>query len=281
MDRERRHRAEARPQPPGAGRNAADEMQALAKVFAAGNAARPSKTPWVSRRSILVLFGVALIVIAVAGAAVYFPLRRAQARDAYDHGQRLMTVGKYREAIVYFDRATGLNSNFADAAYARALAYTALGQDPKVLPDLNRVVDLRPDFAEAYFHRAAIYNRRGEFERAIKDLAKVIALKPEYGPAYALRGAVYRSLGDYQQAISDYTRAIQAQPAVDNYFDRASVYAKIGENRKALIDLNDAIALKPTVYFLYLSRANIRSALGDRAGYAADRRKAKELEATH
>jgi tetratricopeptide (TPR) repeat protein len=244
MKRQRRNRAAARVRPPGSSTNAADEMQALSRAFAAGSHDRAADSPLKRYRSILIWCGVGLLVIAGASVTAYLFLRSAEARDAYTNGQRLAAAGKYREAIVYFDRATSLDANLADAYYARA----------------------------------SIYSKRGEFRNAIEDLTKLIALKPGYGKAYALRGAAYRSLSNYPNAITDLARAIQLQPAADNYFERASVYHAAGRNQKALADVDHAIALKPTVSFLYMARSNIRLALGDSAGYAADRKTAKELE---
>lgn len=286
MDERRRNREAARLRglfrdtaPPGAGINAAKEMDALAQAFSTGRAGQEPE-PLIRRyRTILIWCCAGLLLIAASSIAAYFALRPAEAQNAYDAGQRLSTAGRYREAIVYFDRATGLDPKFVDAYYARALAFAALGQESEELLDLNRVLKAHPDSADALFRRATIYERRGDSQKAIQDLDRVIALRPEDGPSYAARGAACKSLRNYHRAIADYTRAIQYQPTVNSYLERASAYQAVGENRKALDDMDRAIELKPTTYFLYRMRANIRMALGDASGSASDRQTAKELAA--
>ncbi|MEO7143604.1 MAG: tetratricopeptide repeat protein [Bryobacteraceae bacterium] len=258
---------------------AADEMQALANVFSSGRPGGDRTESSMQRlRPIAIWSGAGLLVVVIGCFIVYMSSRPGKAREAYAGGERLVTQGKYKEAVALFDEAVAFDSGYAGAYYARAAAYGALGEDSNVVRDLNTVLRLRPDFVDAYFRRGAIYNKRGEYRRAAGDFTKVISARPDYGNAYAQRAAVYMSLKDYPHAIADYEKAIQYDPNVDNFYQRATSYEALGEYQKALSDFNSVITLEPDVYFMYLARSNVRKALGDTAGYQADREKASELQ---
>ncbi len=207
---------------PGAPHKAADEMQALARVFASASPAEEPKTPLERYGPILIWCCAGLLVIAIASFIAYLSLRPAKAREAYTHGERLANAGKYREAIAYFDQAVALDSNFTDAYYARASAYSALGEDSEVVQDLNQVLKMRPNFIEAYFRRGSLYNKLGEFQRAIEDLDKAIALKPDYAAAYELRSVAYRHLGDYPGSEADSRKAKELQSSLAEIARRPS-----------------------------------------------------------
>jgi len=54
----------------------------------------------------------------------------------------LNKLGKYDEAIKFFDKVLEINPNFSEAWYGKAIALEKLGKIPEAIECYNRALDL-------------------------------------------------------------------------------------------------------------------------------------------
>ena len=187
------------------------------------------------------------------------PLR---ARESFDAGTRLMSVARYHEAILSFDRAIGLKRNFTDAWLMRARAYVALYEPARAIQDFDRAIQLRPRDAHALLERGRSYLLLQNYPAAIADATAAIGIDPQLASAYNLRGTALRETGNPRGALEDFNRAVERAPDADNYYQRGATHQILGEHELAIADFTQTIAFQPYLAQGYFARAESERAIG-------------------
>jgi tetratricopeptide (TPR) repeat protein len=176
--------------------------------------------------------------------------------DAYSNrGVAYADLNQNERAIEDYNKAIGLNPNYAEAYINRGNAYADLNQNERAIEDYNKAIELNPNYAVAYINRGNAYADLNQNERAIEDYNKAIELNPNYTEAYNNRGIAYADLNQNERAIEDYNKAIELNPnyAVP-YHNRGNAYAKLNQNERAIEDYNKAIGLNPNYTEAYNNR---------------------------
>lgn len=230
------------------------------------------------RRTVFAYIAAALLLAVVAQYSYRRSFDPLDARQSYDAGQRLMTIGRYNQAILAFDRATRLKPDFADAYFLRGKAYVADFKTADAIREFSRVIELRPDDPRPFVERAAAYLELKDYQSAIRDADRALVLDPRLARACNLRGVAVRSLGDPQKALDDFNRAVQLAPSADNYYQRGATWQMLGEHRRAIDDFDRMIAADPGGPAGYYARSESRRAIGDIAGADQDRRQGKMID---
>jgi len=110
---------------------------------------------------------------------------------AYD----LLEGGDYQAAVADFNEAIRLKPSYVDAYNARALAFSALGQNDAAHND--------------YVRAAEILTMKGNSNEAITAYNKALELDDKSIAAYLGRGDVYLSRGEDIAAIADFDMAVR------------------------------------------------------------------------
>jgi tetratricopeptide (TPR) repeat protein len=111
-------------------------------------------------------------------------------RDAYYNlGKAYGELGRYREAIGWYDRAIDLDSDFVNAYCNRGDVRIKLGESEssieefeRALDDLNEAISLNVEDCIAYFNRAIVHNKLAKHEEAVRDLETFLRLAPPDHP---------------------------------------------------------------------------------------------------
>jgi tetratricopeptide (TPR) repeat protein len=217
------------------------------------------------RRSRIVLLSVgAVIVTAAAGGYIYKrstdPLR---AQESFEDGRRLMGVTRYDQAILSFDRAIALKTNFPDAYLWRARCHLRSYNTQAAIPDLSKAIELRPSDSVAFLDRGGAYLVLKKYSAAIADASAALAIDSRLASAYNLRGSALRDSGNPQAALADFSRAVEIQPNGDNYYQRGATEQQLGQHNLAIADFGQAIEFVPDMALGYFARAESERAVGD------------------
>lgn len=113
----------------------------------------------------------------------------------------------YDGAIADFTEAVRLNPSFVDALIKRALAYSRVGEDRKVLEDCNLALKLRPDHAQAHFYLGRARHRLGYTQSAIEAFTQTIRWEPGHAQAFYQRGLAHQELREMGRTVEDLHRA--------------------------------------------------------------------------
>ena len=231
----------------------------------------------------------------------------------YKEGEKLIFIGKYKEAIEKFNKSIekkqelknsyyyrglaylylnnfpkaiddfteviNLDKNNADAYNNRGLTYSYIGNTLKALEDLDKAIELDENFAQAYLNRAGVFIMRTDFKNAIKDLEVAEKLDPNNPELHIQKGRVYYNIDDYEKSIKSYTKAIQLglkNPKI--YYNRANAFFKNKEYQKALEDYTKSIELNPDDLEALNNRAFVYKELGMDSLAKVDREKIKKIK---
>ncbi|MEQ1947785.1 MAG: tetratricopeptide repeat protein [Bryobacteraceae bacterium] len=227
----------------------------------------------VERRRTKLILGITAAALVLGLGSWYIYKRTTDpvlAKQAYDAGVRLAKATRFEQAILNFDRAIDLQSDFSDAYLMRARAKVGLYHSDNALADFNFAVAARPKDAHPLAERAFAYLELKQWDKAIADAGKAIELDPKLGSPYNARATAYRAKGDLQHAIADFSQAIQNDPNLDNYFQRASTFQLLNQHKEAIADFDQCIILAPDQPHLFFARARSKVAVGDSAGAKQD-----------
>lgn len=187
-------------------------------------------------------------------------------------------LGKYDEAILSYDRALKQDPDQETIRYNKALLEGKLGYNKAALTDYSLLIAKHPNNELYHYQRAMIYILTNEYNFAEADLKFILnknnkSLKAREG--YALLETLR---GNYDQAEQLYNYIIEKLPSYSKaYEDRARMFLSRNMVGFALRDAEKALELsknKPRSD-LFILRAEIYKAMGNREGYLNEMKKAE------
>ena len=124
-------------------------------------------------------------------------------RSAEDHlllGESLARRGKIDGAIVEFEKAIEMRSQYAAAFTSLGAAYGQKGMFDQSILTSKKAIELDPRNATAYYNLGNAYGKGGNYEEAFASFFKAVELDPGYaGPHYGLAVSYYAT-GHYELA---------------------------------------------------------------------------------
>lgn len=166
-------------------------------------------------------------------------------------GEVLYELGRFEEALEWFDRASQLDGSMVqEATLWRGRTFFEMGQFGRALSALNRVIAGAAAPADAYFFKGMVLVERGDplkaldalaeakalvgdsserlcdllfwegralrvmrrLEEAVAAFEKTLSMEPGYLEAYSELGELYRSQGRLEQACEAYRRGLRQYP---------------------------------------------------------------------
>jgi tetratricopeptide (TPR) repeat protein len=228
------------------------------------------------------LYATIAVILLVSVALAAYLYRRSvdpiHAQESYDAGVRLLKIARYPQAILAFDRAVNLKSDYWEAYLMRGRAFLADNQTERASREFTKVIELRPNDPGPLIERGLAYVEMHDYQTAIVDANKAIDIDPKLATAYNLRGTAIRAMGNPQAALKDFDEAVKLAPVELNYFERAATYQLLGEHRKAIADYTELIAFRPDFAPGYFARAKSERAIGDFKGAKADHEAGRILD---
>jgi tetratricopeptide (TPR) repeat protein len=127
-------------------------------------------------------------------------MERIKTRSEYHFTEEGMhfSLADPQKALVNYERALELNSNYDSVYKNRGLIYHNMGEYEKALDDYNCALELNPEYAKVYFNRGNTYGNMGEYQKALDDYNQALELNAEYIAAYNNQGVAYKSMGEYE-----------------------------------------------------------------------------------
>lgn len=184
-----------------------------------------------------------ILITFLCSAAVAGPLT---ADEFNMEGRRLLTEGKFKEALELADRATAAGVEPFRAGKLKVHAYAGLKEFQKLEETLTGLLvraDLPVDEKPILLRdRASTRAALKKYEEAVTDLEEAIRLQPAHVEAYRTMGKVFLNTGNPRKAVEAFTRALKITPnAPMDLAKRADAYLNLGEFAKAEVDLSAAL----------------------------------------
>ncbi len=186
-------------------------------------------------------------------------------------------IGQTDEALRTIQTAIQRDTGSSKAYSMRAFIEVELRKWKDAVEDFNKAQQLDNSNVEAYAGLGFVLNETKKFTEAIQTLNKAIELRTS-AVDYSNRGYAYLSLGNYAAAEKDLLQAISISPEfAPAHAHLGYNYAKTGHPDAALRELALSIQLNPSYGKAYRYRAEIYTALGEKAKADADAKEAKRI----
>ncbi|MFC5409871.1 tetratricopeptide repeat protein [Larkinella bovis] len=193
-----------------------------------------------TKNTFVTLYGLAFLLIGLVFQAC------TSSADKLAEARALMQQGKFREAITPLNAAVEADAKNHEAFNSRGVAYFELKDYENALLDYEQAIQLNSEFYKPYYNRAKLKTARGETDSALKDYAEAIRRAPEMSDIYLDRGQLYANSGNLETALMDFDKAIQLDSTNSlAYFNRGNIRFQQDEFAQALDDFAKTVQLDP------------------------------------
>jgi serine/threonine protein kinase/Flp pilus assembly protein TadD len=188
-------------------------------------------------------------------------------------------AGKYREAVVQFQRAVELEPGDESAAIGLASALEHQGAIDDAERAYQRVVDSHPQSYFAYNSMGGFSYRRSDYDKAIQMFQKVTQLAPEGYVGYLNLGGTYNDVGRFQEAIEPLKKSVALRPSYGGYTNLGTSYIGLHRMNEAAAAYQEAVKLDPKQYVTWGNLGAAQYYGGSRQEALKSYRRAAELAA--
>jgi tetratricopeptide (TPR) repeat protein len=163
-------------------------------------------------------------------------------------------AGFYKEAIVNYNKAIGLNSNYAYAYVSRGRSKAYLKDYQGGLQDCNKGLSIDSEMAWGYFQRAEIKYHTKDYVGAIVDDMKAIEIYPNYDDAYLNKALSKIELKDYYGAKLDIDKVVELNGSAYSYKKQGDINSYLKKYDKAITSYNKAVEIYPDYSEAYVAK---------------------------
>ncbi len=138
------------------------------------------------------------------------PLPAEAANYVLYRGKLYEETGKYREAVVDYDKFCYLNNNKVNAAfyYDRSQVEMKARMYQQALDDLNSAIAAAPRESLYHIEKSALLLRVNQIDECIEAAKECIALNPQMSDAYRIIGYAFLQKGDRTAAKENLEHAV-------------------------------------------------------------------------
>lgn len=197
------------------------------------------------------------------------------ASDHLEFAKKLLSAGKYSDALPHFHEAINNDPNNYLTYFKRATVFLALNRPKAALDDLNKALELNQNFTSALSQRASLQVKMGNLDEAHIDYENILSKEPENNDALLMYERIEKLkdeimniqylIQDYQYdiALNSINPIIEVIPYNPELLKlRADAFEKVGEIRRAIGDYR-TIAKLSVDAATYLTIAKLCYKLGE------------------
>jgi tetratricopeptide (TPR) repeat protein len=172
--------------------------------------------------------------------------KRATAQRSYSQGVAQLSRDDYARALPFFEKATDLDPNYAEAWYQAGFCYGILGRHNDALKASRNAARLRPEWAETHVNIGASSYALGQFGEAAEAYKTAIRLDDDNAETQYAYGLTLNKLSRFSEETLAYKRAIALKPDHANAIDKlAQAYFKQKRWPDAVLALEDLKTYRP------------------------------------
>lgn len=190
----------------------------------------------------------------------------------YNAGITMNRLGRYRDAIPYFDRLITVRPDDANARFTRAQILLNAKEPLKAIADYRKALELgikKPRYEVLEGIGKAAYNA-GMYAEALEALNEAISERDNFNCQY-LRGNCLAATGRMNDALNAFSRSVELNPQfAEGYNNKANALASLRRYSEALPLYNKAVELKPGALDFICNRGLAKKDSGDLQGACAD-----------
>lgn len=148
--------------------------------------------------------------------------KRASAQSLYSQGLGILSRDDYARAVTFFEKASEIDPNYAEAFYQTGFCYGMLGKHNEALKASKQAAKLRPNWTETHINIGASSFALGQFKDALEAYKTAIKLDESNADVQYALGLTLGKLNRTDEEILAYKRTVAIKP------DHANALEKLG-----------------------------------------------------
>ena len=169
-----------------------------------------------------------------------------EARAEYSRGRDALAKSNQAEAIVHFQKALNLYSQFFEAQLLLGDALMDLRRWPEAETALTRALDIKADNAAAMFGLGEVYWREKRFDDAERTLVNALKLDEKNWHGYFTLARVYWEKGEVVKAAPAIGHTLQLKADfAEGHLVAGNILLRLKQPERALIEYQEYLRLAP------------------------------------
>lgn len=166
--------------------------------------------------------------------------------NSYLQGMRFLEEENYDKAMQSFERAQGLDPDYAPAYEGIGLVHLAKGNYDEAVESFKQSIDKDDEYAKAYIGLGRVYLAQSKPKTAREEFDKAIDLDPENADGYYYKGETYMAEYEFHDAEYWFAKALDKNPGHEK---ADSAWEKANKIRRAApgTELGEEICLKEEI----------------------------------
>ncbi len=178
-------------------------------------------------------------------------------------GISLHSLGYFVDAIRCFDRAIQIDPQDERVWSNKGKSFASLGRFIEAIACLDEALRINPLLAGAWNNKGACLHHLGRFAESIKCCDKAVEIQPRFGEAWYNKGNILNSLGSSPGAIECYRKAIEINPQYASAWTNIGAsLARLGRFIEAMRYFDKAVEIKPQLAEAWHNRGSSLAHLG-------------------
>ena len=154
--------------------------------------------------------------------------------DWYMKGENAATIGKFADAVTYYNNAIALNQKYAAALSGKSYALNQLGDFAGALDMANQALAIKVD-SRALDQRAYALFRLQRYNESVIAYDKLFTLQTNLAETYCNQGMAYDELNQKEKAIAAFDRCSWLDPKnLDGWNRKGLALLSVGRYQDAL-----------------------------------------------
>jgi len=178
-------------------------------------------------------------------------------------GYSLASLGRYEEAILYFDKVLEIDPHDANALNDKGSCLDELGRHEDALRCFDQALKIAPRKMNALNNKGNCLNSLGRYEEAIRCLDKALEIDPRYAKALNNKAISLNNLGRYEEAIRCLDKALEIDPRYAKALANKTVsLMNLGCHEEAIRYCDKALEIDPRFMGALYNKGNCLHRLG-------------------
>lgn len=166
------------------------------------------------------------------------------AEEWVGHGMIPLVLGLTQDAFGFFDKATKLKPDYADAWYYRGKALQNLDKYQDALVSFDKALTIEPNDSGSLTERGIVLFSLNRYSEAIQSFDKALTIKKDNPRTLCGKGATLSSLKQYQAAITSFDQGLAIDKSIDWCWSaRGAASYNLGKYEKALESFDKALSI--------------------------------------
>ena len=171
-----------------------------------------------------------------------------------------LSLYRYPEALIDFNKAISLNPKFAQGYNNIALAYRSLNRKDHALSAYKKSLSLNPESIEARINIGILYTELYLYLEAIESFNYVLKKIPDHEHTHQLIADAYLKIFKYEHALQHHVSANKINPSNPlNYFLIGSHYLWTGEREKSSQYFRKSLEINPKYCQAYYGLSRVEN----------------------